>query len=247
VISVITVVYNGERHLAQAIESVAGQNCSGLEYIIIDGGSTDRTIEIIRKYEKNIDYWRSEEDLGISDAFNKGVACSKGKYIAFLGSDDWYEPGVIAPLMKELKSEKTIYSGSMNLISHPDGRLLKVHMSRPDRLLQTMRISHPASFTPRNLINESGGFSTSYTIAMDYDMMLKAWIAGYDFMTFSTVITNHRRGGVSRDLMTVFKEELIIKNTLLGKHMTHFVWYLANVVYFKARRFCDIFSKGKVK
>ncbi|NCT42717.1 MAG: glycosyltransferase [Microcystis aeruginosa G11-09] len=87
-VTIITVVFNGEKHLEQAIQSVISQSYNNVEYIIIDGGSTDSTIDIIRKYDDQIDYWLSEPDEGIYDAMNKGWKLSQGDYIYYLGSDD---------------------------------------------------------------------------------------------------------------------------------------------------------------
>jgi len=87
-ISIITVVYNGEKYLEKAIKSVINQTYPNVEYIIIDGGSTDGTLDIIKKYENYIDYWVSEKDCGIYDAMNKGVSLAKGDWVYFLGADD---------------------------------------------------------------------------------------------------------------------------------------------------------------
>lgn len=89
-ITVITVVFNGEEHLENTIISVISQNYQNLEYIIIDGGSTDGTLDIIKRYEHRIDHWISEKDFGIYDAMNKGVSFSNGKYIHFLNSGDLF-------------------------------------------------------------------------------------------------------------------------------------------------------------
>jgi glycosyltransferase involved in cell wall biosynthesis len=89
-ITIITVVFNGEEHLENTIISVIAQNYQNLEYIIIDGGSTDGTLDIIKRYEERIDLWVSEKDYGIYDAMNKGVSFSNGKYIQFLNSGDLF-------------------------------------------------------------------------------------------------------------------------------------------------------------
>jgi hypothetical protein len=89
-ISVITIVFNGEEKLEQTIQSVINQKCDNFEYIIIDGGSTDRTLEIINKYDDKINYWISEEDKGIYDAMNKGIAAANGKWLNFMNCGDLF-------------------------------------------------------------------------------------------------------------------------------------------------------------
>jgi hypothetical protein len=90
-ISIITVVFNAADHMEQTIQSVLGQSYDNVEYIIVDGGSTDATVDIIRKYEHAIDFWMSEPDGGIYDAMNKGVKLSSGYYVALLNASDWYD------------------------------------------------------------------------------------------------------------------------------------------------------------
>src|SRR6267378_1595946 len=90
-VSIITAVYNGARHLQQAIESVLGQTYPNVEYIIIDGGSTDGSVEIIRRFEASLTYWVSRRDQGMYFAMNEGVARSTGDIVGIINSDDWYE------------------------------------------------------------------------------------------------------------------------------------------------------------
>ena len=99
-ISIITVVKNGEKHLEETIQSVINQNYKNIEYIIIDGDSKDKTISIIKKYEKYISYWKSEKDNGIYEAFNKGMKIANGDLLGFINSDDVYTKNAIELLLK---------------------------------------------------------------------------------------------------------------------------------------------------
>jgi len=99
-ISVITAVYNSEKYLEESIKSLHNQNYDNIEHIVVDGKSTDSSIEIIKKYENNIDYWISEKDYGIYDAFNKGMKLSNGDYLGFLNSDDVYTEEAFEHLLK---------------------------------------------------------------------------------------------------------------------------------------------------
>ena len=94
-ISIITVVKNNEKYLEETIQSIINQKFKNFEYIIIDGKSTDRTLEIIKKYNTEIDYWISEDDKGIYDAFNKGINIANGELIGFVNSDDVLTPNAL--------------------------------------------------------------------------------------------------------------------------------------------------------
>ncbi len=100
-ISIITVVYNGEKYLKQAIESVINQTYKNIEYIIIDGGSTDNTLNIIKNYHQNISKWVSEPDNGLYDAMNKGIKLATGELIGMVNSDDWSELTAVEIIVNE--------------------------------------------------------------------------------------------------------------------------------------------------
>jgi glycosyltransferase involved in cell wall biosynthesis len=232
-ISIITVVFNGDKHLERTIKSVAGQSYGNIEYIIIDGNSTDRSVEIIKKYDENIDFWISEPDDGISDAFNKGLSYSNGDYIGFINSDDWYEKDGVLSIVKEINPEESIYCGHLNLYSSDSHEFIKLHKSNPERIFQTMRMAHPSTFVSRCVFDQIGGFSTDYRYAMDYDFILRAKLNGNRIKLVDRVIANQMMGGNSSDLLKVYKDELVIKNNLLGCKIDHWVWYLGNVfLYF---------------
>src|SRR5450631_4719938 len=101
-VSVITSIFNNVSLLSRTIESVRSQCGVQIEYIVIDGGSTDGTLDVIRKYEPQIDYWVSEPDMGIYDAWNKGILASHGEWIAFLGAGDVYNPGALSAIVQNV-------------------------------------------------------------------------------------------------------------------------------------------------
>ena len=121
-ISIITVVFNGEKYLEETIQSVINQTYSNVEYIIIDGGSSDGTLDIIKKYEERIDYWVSEKDRGIYDAMNKGIDVASGKWLNFMnGGDEFYDNKVIENIFKNCSYEdEYVIHGKVALIYKND-------------------------------------------------------------------------------------------------------------------------------
>lgn len=105
-VSIITVCYNRVETIERAIRSVSKQGYEDMEYIIIDGGSTDGTVDIIKKYERDIAYWVSEKDDGIYEAMNKGLSHATGEIVAFLNSDDWYEENIISKIAQRFEDKK---------------------------------------------------------------------------------------------------------------------------------------------
>ena len=101
--SIITVVLNGEKYIEETIKSVLSQSFKNYEYIVLDGVSTDKTVDIIKKYEKKISYWSSQKDKGIYDAFNKGIKIAKGKFICIVNSDDILKKNALKIISKYIK------------------------------------------------------------------------------------------------------------------------------------------------
>jgi len=126
-ISIVTVVYNGEKYLEETIQNVINQTYDNVEYIIIDGGSTDGTLDIIKKYEDRVDYWASEKDSGIYDAMNKGISLFSGDYLFFLGADDFIKnTNILYEVNKELNINYNLVYGN---IKYTNGTLFKSVLS----------------------------------------------------------------------------------------------------------------------
>jgi glycosyltransferase involved in cell wall biosynthesis len=183
-ISVITPVYNGERFIESCLRSVAEQNCQDVEHLIIDGGSTDRTIQIVKDYAGRHPHirWVSEKDKGQSDAMNKGLRLARGSLLGFLNADDFYEPGALAAARKifETLPEPSLLIGNCNVIDDT-GKLLwlnKPH-TRYYQLLQVWRFKMPNNpssyFYHRSLHDKIGEFDVDEHYVMDYDFLLQAF------------------------------------------------------------------------
>jgi glycosyltransferase involved in cell wall biosynthesis len=195
---VITVVFNGERYLRDTIQSVLGQTYKNIEYIIIDGGSTDATLDIIREYDDQIDYWVSESDAGIYDAMNKGVMLARGDIIGILNSDDYYELDAVDQAVIQLnQDENMIIHGAMNYFQSNDFafRLNSEHTSREN--LKRMVELHPTMFVPASIYNEVGLYDLDFPSIADWDFAIRCHRRGIKFTYLDSVLTNFRLGGES--------------------------------------------------
>ena len=192
-VSVVTVVYNGAEHLEETILSVVGQDYEAVEYIIVDGGSVDGTLDIIKRYESGIDYWVSEPDNGISDAFNKGIRLCTGTWIGIINADDWYESDAVGAIAGSAQGD--IAYGDMQIWDGNTKR--KIHESTHSRLGRLMSIGHPSVFVRRDAYDRFGSYDASYDLAMDYEFLLRAWMAGAVFQRISRTLANFRSGGAS--------------------------------------------------
>ena len=195
--TIITVCLNSEKTIEQTIQSVVGQKYHDLEYVVIDGGSHDSTLEIINKYRSEIASVISEHDQGIYDAMNKGIALATGDIIGIINSDDWYEPGTfqyVADFFRETDAE--VVYGNLNLIS--ENGEIKVQI--PDKLSKIcyqMETPHPTVFVRKRLYEKYGGFQLKYEIASDYELMLRFYVHGAKFVYLNRVMANFRLGGIS--------------------------------------------------
>lgn len=178
-VSVITVVLNGEKHLEQTILSVINQSYENIEYIIIDGGSTDRTLDIIKKYEDRIDYWVSEPDKGISDAFNKGILASIGEIIGFLNSQDYYfNDNVIQRIIDVFKDneEVKIVYGKTYYVPVDSSEIVGIMGEEytGKRISKRNIMPHQSVFTKKEVFERFGLFQLNYKFVMDYEYLLRA-------------------------------------------------------------------------
>ena len=195
-ISIITVVYNGVKTIEQTIQSVIRQPYQNKEYIIIDGGSTDGTVDLIRKYEMYLSYWVSEPDKGIYDAMNKGINHARGELIGIINADDWYEEDVFEEIVKyyqETDSGKVIHGLLRNFLNEEFYSMVGNSIRR----LRFDMIQHPTCFIPKKIYDTYGVYDTSYKYSGDYDLILRFVNNGVKFCFVEKPIVNFRLGGIS--------------------------------------------------
>lgn len=202
-VSVVTVCLNSENHLETAIRSVLSQTYKDIEYIIIDGGSTDNTLNIIRKYEGCISRWFSERDKGVFDAMNKGINAATGDILYFLNSDDYLKnESVIEKVVDFLKQEKGadfIY-GDLEYYDSLTNRIWRKRY--PDFIRKHYflmnSIGHPATFFRSSCFKKAGFYDTDLKIAGDFEWFLKAlYKTGLKAAHVKLTICVFRLGGFS--------------------------------------------------
>lgn len=212
-ISIITPCLNSERTIRQTIESVLHQTYKNIEYIIIDGGSADGTVEIIEEYRSQFHgsmRYVSEPDHGIYDAMNKGIALATGDVIGILNSDDWYEPDVLKEVRKCFQDPHTeVIYGNLNLIDK-NGQVKILMPSDIEKLRYEMEIPHPTVFIRKEVYEKYGAFEKKYKIAADYELMLRLYVKGVNFIYKNIVFANFRMGGISSQKDDVVREETLI-------------------------------------
>jgi len=215
-VSIITIVLNGEKYLEEMILSVLNQSYSNIELIIIDGGSTDKTPDIIRKYESNINYWLSEPDNGLSDAMNKGVKFAKGDLILHLHADDALcREDSIELLIKKLKHTDCQWVTAYNQYTDSQSNIIKrdnrVQYSKFYMMIRNV-IRHQATLVPKAVF-ESIQFNPKYKAAMDYAFFLDVWDLLGDPAFCLEYTTNFRLDGynISSNYLFSLKDEMAVR------------------------------------
>ena len=194
-ITVITVVFNGEKYLEDTILSVLNQTYNNIEYIIIDGGSTDGTIDIIKKYDGQIDYWVSEKDDGLYYAMNKGLFLAVGDWVNFMNcGDSFFEKDTIDKIFKCKNRNGVIYGDVM--FSFDGTNFVYVKAKELIHFWKGMQFVHQASFVSSDLMRKYP-FDTSYKLIADYNSLYQIYLSNAEFTYVNLPICNFLAGGIS--------------------------------------------------
>lgn len=210
-ISIITVCFNKAEFIEQTIQSVLSQSYPFIEYIIIDGGSTDGSVEIIRRYASRLAYWHSRPDRNVVHAFNLGLAQVHGDWILYLNADDFFlEAAVVEKMVPHLiihKDADVVFGETIIMECSRDCkpapmRQIHGHPWSWQEFRRRDTIPHPSSFTHRRYFERVGGFDESYSIATDYELFLRG---GKELRTqyVPLAVTGMREGGCSRKKLVV--------------------------------------------
>jgi len=210
-VSIVTVVWNNKDTIKYAIESVLSQTYPNVEYIIIDGASTDSTIEIIKGYGNKINKFISEPDHGIYDAMNKGLKLATGDVIGILNSDDMYiNNHIIEKIIKifELHNVDSLFADLVFVRSDNLERTIRYYDSSkclPNNFKKALYPAHPTFFVKREIYEKYGYFKTDYKIAADFDLMARfLYTHNISYYYLQEPIIKMRIGGVSTSLKSLY-------------------------------------------
>jgi glycosyltransferase involved in cell wall biosynthesis len=238
-ISIITVVYNSAKTIESTICNVIEQKADDVEYIVIDGNSQDGTVDIIRKYAASIDYWKSEPDKGVYDAWNKGLAAASGHIVGILNSGDRYEQGTFDLIRNtRIFDDKNTISYGITKFIDENGITVFYNRKpfRPERICTNFGFMHTTCFAPRTVYDRVGKFDASYRIGGDTEWLLRAYCIGVRFVPLGNCthmviggmsetgklkgLLEYRKSltnlGFSRIKIEIGFWENIIKNTIAG-------------------------------
>lgn len=199
-LSIITINRNNAEGLKKTLESVAAQTCRDFEHIIIDGASTDNSVEVIKEYVaspagKNVSYWVSESDSGIYNAMNKGIKKASGDYIALLNSGDWYEPNTCEIILENAeKTHYDVYYGLLRYIN--ENNKCEMVLGRTMEMINSAMIAHPTCFISKKIYSQYL-YDESFKFSSDYDFILQISKAGVSFYFIEKILTNFNTYGVS--------------------------------------------------
>lgn len=212
-ISIITVVFNGVATLEDTIQSVLTQTYPNVEYIIVDGGSSDGTLDIIHKYENHLHSWLSEKDSGIYDAMNKGLALASGDVVGFLNSDDFYTDSFVLEKIANVFQSPEVEGcyGDLTYVTKDNSRVVRYWKSKPfvkGSFTKGWCPAHPTFYVRKSKIDTLGFFDLSYKLAADVEFMMRYLERGDLKVTYiPCVLVRMRIGGATnQSLRNIVKQ-----------------------------------------
>ncbi|MFC7300108.1 glycosyltransferase family 2 protein [Herminiimonas aquatilis] len=236
-LTVIVAVFNGAKTLQQCIDSVAHQTYENIELIIIDGGSQDGTVDLLKKNSEQISYWVSEPDRGIYNAWNKALAQATGDWICFLGADDYlWNADVMFKFAHSLNSvQPSMYVAYGQVMLLNDGGRNMYAVGEPweninERFYQVMCIPHQGVFHRHALFEKVGDFDTSFRIAGDYELLLRE-LKKSKATFIPIIVSGMRQGGISNKPENTIKtlQEIRRAQKMHGFKFPGRIWTLAYI------------------
>ena len=229
-ISIVTICYNSASTIEETIQSVLSQDYPLLDYVIIDGGSTDGTMQIVEKYRPQLGYVCSEKDRGISDAFNKGVAHSVGDVIGIINSDDILLPGALAAIAAAYDGQTDAYRGNVIVANKETGFRGREIPSMTFPLAPFVtHVAHQGTFVSKKAYDRWGSYDIKFRYMMDYDFMTRIYRGGALFKYVDFDIAEFRLGGVSETPISKKRydiEHVVLNNGGSTLRARYFYYYM---------------------
>jgi len=248
-VSIVTVCLNAEEHIGQAVESVLAQTYQPIEYVVVDGGSSDATLEIVRGYEPRFEgqmRWVSEPDEGLYDAMNKGVGMARGELVGILNADDYYEPDAVMRVVATWQANPeagVVYGDTRNVDACGNVTLERPAPSSVDleTMMGGMVLCHQSMFVTAESYRRLGGYDMRYRILADYEFVMRAVSSGVSFAYAGANLSFFRLGGASgAAIRELDRERTRIKIDYGASPVAQWALYckhaLATVVYGLLRR-----------
>lgn len=243
-LSVVTIVKNDLEGLRLTFENVQSLKTSEVEHVVVDGNSQDGSRAFLSDHDEQIEQWISEEDSGISNAFNKGLRMARGEWVLFLNAQDQLNPRSFQKLLKTLRqSESDIVYANMETVEDPSYTIHADHTL----LDNEMSLNHPATFVRRKAAMEIGGFDESYKIAMDYQLLMRLKKSKAKFEHLSLPVSVMDLNGVSQvNWKRGYQEVLRTKRELFGNRMGDQLFYYRQCFTFLLQRFLKRIGLNRV-
>lgn len=241
-ISIITVCYNSSKTIEKTFQSIISQTYADIEYIVIDGGSSDATLDIIKKYKKSITKFISENDKGLYDAMNKGIELATGDIIGILNSDDiFYDNSVLKSVVEFHNRNSVDASISDVLYKNNNGKIVRKYRANdwtPEKLKSAFMPPHAGIFFKKKLFKDYGDYQLNYQIAADFELITRFFLKNkitWKYLNINTTIM--LIGGISS---SGYKSYKIISREIINALSTNQVSY--NHLIIKFRIFKKLFS-----
>lgn len=246
-ISIITITFNSEKTLEETLNSVISQDYDNLEYIIIDGGSKDHTIEILDRYKDRLSLVISEPDNGISDAFNKGIRNATGEIIGIINSDDLLMPGALKEIASHYNNNIDVYSGNVLFWNEDSGEMFSCPPDlKFDKLKLQYNVDHPSRFIRRDAYQKYGVYDLRFRYNMDVDLLSRFYKCGATFSHIDKDLTKFRMGGVTASSIYKKKDDYRFFVENMGGSIWDFreIWFKAIIKYHLIRLCIFLFGEN---
>lgn len=203
--TIITISYNKADEIERTIKSIVGQTCKDYEYILVDGKSTDTTMNIVEKYQNHFTKIVSEKDHGIYDAMNKGLGLASGRYIVYINAGDEFYNERTLETVKALQNEEGCIYGSAKIVYGKKFLINKTTLDK-NNLAKGKMLCHQSLYVKRDLLNELKGFNQSYKIAGDFDLCCRLILTNPRILHIDSCLSTFYKGGASANFEVNRKE-----------------------------------------